>query len=93
MAPARYTVAFVALLFLTAASFAASYLHLGDAEVPVALGIACIKASVVVLIFMHLAGGVFAYRLALLIGVIFVGIMLAFTLLDYFTRGAPITPA
>jgi cytochrome c oxidase subunit 4 len=93
MGPPRYAIAFAALLLLTALSFGASYLHLGVAEIPVALGIAFIKASVVVLVFMHLAGGIFAYRLALLIGVVFVGLMLAFTLLDLLTRGAPITPA
>ena len=93
MGPFRYVLAFAALLLLTAASFGASYLHLGAAEIPVALTIAVVKASVVVLVFMHLAGGIFAYRLALIIGVLFVGIMLAFTLLDLLTRGAAIVPA
>ena len=42
------------LLFLTGITVGVSYLDLGFFNVPVALGIACVKVSFVLLFFMHL---------------------------------------
>lgn len=52
-----YVTIFVALLVLTAATVAASFAPLGDWHIPVAIGIAAIKALLVLLFFMHLLGG------------------------------------
>jgi len=52
-----YVTIFVALLVLTAATVAASYVELGRWHVPVAIGIAVFKALLVLLFFMHLLGG------------------------------------
>ena len=43
-----------ALLLLTGVTVAASYINLGKFNVPVALGIACTKVTLVLLFFMHL---------------------------------------
>lgn len=86
MTARAYTAAFVALLVLTAASFGVSMLDLGHLGVPVALAIATAKGLIVALVFMHLLRAPFAYRLTLILGVAFMLLLLAFTLLDLATR-------
>ncbi len=49
-----YVLTFVALLFLTAITVAASYFDFGILNVPIAIGIATVKMSAVCLIFMGL---------------------------------------
>ena len=49
-----YVVAWLALLILTAASYGATRLDLAAAGPAVALGVATIKALIVLLVFMHL---------------------------------------
>ena len=49
-----YLLVWAALLVLTAATVAVSYVHLGMMNVVVALLIAAVKASLVALFFMHL---------------------------------------
>jgi cytochrome c oxidase subunit 4 len=44
----------VALLLLTVVTVAVSYVDLGFFNVPVALGVACLKVTLVLLFFMHL---------------------------------------
>lgn len=82
----RYTITFVALLVLTGTSFGTSFLPLGMLEMPVALGIAAIKAALVALVFMHLMGSRFGYRLTMIVAFVFVGIMVGLTTLDPLTR-------
>ena len=50
----RYLTAWLALLVLTALSFGADRLHLGSVSTAVAIGVALIKASIVLIVFMHL---------------------------------------
>jgi cytochrome c oxidase subunit 4 len=81
-----YTLTFAVLLVLTGVSFGTSFLPFGALEIPIALGIAAVKAGLVALIFMHLLGSRFGYRLTLLVAVVFVGIMVSLTTLDPLTR-------
>lgn len=86
MTARAYTLAFVALLVLTAVSFGVSMVDLGHFGVPVALAIATVKATVVALIFMHLLKAPFAYRITLVLGIAFMLLLIAFTMLDLLTR-------
>ena len=82
-----YVAVFAALVVLTLATVAVSYLDLGPASVVVALAIAFTKALLVLLFFMHLrespgltwvvAGG----------GVFWLAILIALTMSDVMTRG------
>ena len=82
-----YVAVFAALIVLTLATVAVSYVDLGPASVVVALSIAFTKAVLVVLFFMHLressglvwvvAGG----------GFFWLAILIALTMSDVLTRG------
>ena len=82
-----YVAVFAALVVLTLATVAVSYVDLGPASVVVALSIAFTKAVLVVLFFMHLressglvwvvAGG----------GFFWLAILIALTMSDVLTRG------
>jgi cytochrome c oxidase subunit 4 len=81
-----YTI-FAALMVGTAITVAVAFVDLGAMNTVVALGIACTKATLVVLYFMHVK---YSTRLtwAVVVGSVFwLGIMLALTLSDYLTRG------
>ena len=58
----RYLQAWLALLVLTGASFGADRLHLGALSTAIALGVALIKASIVLVVFMHLGREPFPIR-------------------------------
>jgi cytochrome c oxidase subunit IV len=76
-----------ALMALLALTWSIGYIDLGIFNVVVALAIAIIKALLVVLFFMHIKGASRVLHLAASIGVIWLLIMLALTLSDYFIRG------
>ncbi len=95
MSPARTSlratlITGAAVLVLWAVSFAISFVPLGVAALPVALGIAAIKALLVALFFMELAKEALSIKLtlvsALLLGFILGGLMVA----DILTRDAPL---
>lgn len=84
-----YLAVFVALLALTALTVAAAFTELGALNVPVALGIAGVKATLVVLFFMHLryeSGLIALYAVS---GVVFVVLLLAFTMTEVTRRSPP----
>lgn len=76
-----------ALLVLLAATAAAAFLPLGRLSTPVAIGIAIVKATLILLYFMNLRFG--DRRLWLVAGAAFVWASILFTLSlsDYLTRG------
>ena len=81
-----YTV-FAALLVLTALTVWIAFYDLGVLNDVAALGIAAIKATLVVLFFMHVR---YSSRLISLIvgtGFAWLAILLMLTMADYFTRG------
>lgn len=82
-----YYLIFAALMVGTAITVAVAFVDLGAMNTVVALGIACTKATLVVLFFMHVK---YSTRLtwAVVAGSVFwLGIMLTLTLSDYLTRG------
>jgi cytochrome c oxidase subunit 4 len=84
--PAVYFKTLVALLILTAITVAAAYVNLGSGNVVVALFIATIKASLVVLFFMHLRWDKPVYGIVAMAGFLFLGIFMMFCLLDADSR-------
>jgi cytochrome c oxidase subunit IV len=83
---AVYVKTLVALLLLTALTIGAAYINLGNGNVVVALFIATIKASLVVLFFMHLRWDKPVYGIVAMAGFLFLGIFLMFDLMDQDTR-------
>jgi cytochrome c oxidase subunit 4 len=84
--PARYLVVFVALLVLTFTTYGIAYVPLGEWHVPVALGIAVVKATLVVLIFMHLSESTRLTWLVVASGLFTLALLIGLTLSDYWTR-------
>ena len=81
-----YYLIFLMLMVLTAITVGVAFIDLGAMNTVVALAIACTKATVVVLFFMHVK---YSTRLtwAVVIGSVFwLGIMLVMTMGDYLTR-------
>jgi cytochrome c oxidase subunit 4 len=82
-----YYVVFAALIALTVLTVGISFLPLGAWHTAIGLFIGTIKASLVVLFFMHLLGSKKANWLALGAGLYWLAILLALTLSDYSSRG------
>jgi cytochrome c oxidase subunit IV len=82
-----YAMIYVALMVLTAVTTVVAFFDLGLANPVVALSVAVLKASLVVLFFMHMR---WSSRLAMIIGgaaLFWLGILLVLLLSDYATRG------
>lgn len=73
---------FGALIVLTIITVAVAYVPLGPLNIPVAVGIAATKATLVVLYFMHLKYDNPVNALTFTIGIIFVGLFIGITLVD-----------
>lgn len=70
------------LLVLTGVTIGVSYVHMGILNVPIALGIACAKVSLVLLYFMHLKFEGRAIKISFLCTICFLAIMISFTFWD-----------
>src|SRR5690242_2123157 len=81
-----YISIFLALMVLTAATVAVAFVNLGALNNVVALGIACTKAALVILYFMHVRYSERVVQLSLVISIFFVLVLLAFTIADPMTR-------
>jgi len=81
-----YTV-FTTLMVLTGVTVGVAYLDLGPLNVIAALAIACFKATIVALYFMHVKYSSRLVKMAVVAGLYWMGILLALTLSDYLTRG------
>jgi cytochrome c oxidase subunit IV len=81
-----YVGIFLALMVCTAATVAAAYVKLGALNIVVALAIATLKATLVVLFFMHAKYSPKRTQLVIFCAIFWLGIMLALTLTDYETR-------
>ena len=75
-----------ALIVLTAVTVAVSFVDLGGWNAVVAVAIAALKASLVALFFMHLLYDRKIFLVIFLIGVIFLAILIAFTMFDVLRR-------
>jgi len=78
---------FAALMILTGVTVGAAFVNLGALNFPVALAIAIIKATLVVLFFMHVKYSSRLTKLVVTTSLFFLFILLAETFMDYATRG------
>lgn len=81
-----YFTIFLALMVLTAITVAVAFVDLGVFNNVVALGIACTKAALVTLYFMHVRYSDHLVKLSVFIGILFLAILFGFTLADPLTR-------
>lgn len=81
-----YYAIFATLMVLTGATVAVAYIDLGRLNTVLALAIACFKAAIVVLYFMHVKYGTRLIKLTVIAGLYWMGIIFALTLGDYLTR-------
>jgi cytochrome c oxidase subunit 4 len=84
--PRTYVTIYVALLFFTYLTWQVAYYDLGRLNAVVALTIAAIKASLVVVFFMHARYSSRLTWVAIAAGVFWLAILLALTFGDYLTR-------
>lgn len=88
----RYLSVYGALLALLGATFGLAYLDLGAFNVWIALAIAGVKASLVVLFFMHLADSEGIAWIAFGAGFVWLTILFGLTFADYASRPSPRVP-
>ena len=82
-----YAIVWISLLALTAITTAVAFVDLGAFSVVAALSIAVVKMMLVALFFMHLRHSGKFTQLALAGTMLWLAIMVSFTLADIFTRG------
>jgi cytochrome c oxidase subunit 4 len=81
-----YYAIFATLMVLTAVTVGVAYIDLGAMNAVVALAIACFKAVIVVLFFMHVKYSTRLIKLTVVAGLYWMGILFALTFSDYLTR-------
>ena len=86
VSPAIYVVVFLALLVFTGLTVGASYIEMGIFNPIAAIAIACIKAVIVVLFFMHVKYSSKLTKLTVFCGLFTFLALIGMTLADYFTR-------
>ena len=86
VSPIVYIIIGSSLLVLTATTVAASYAEMGIFNPIVALGIAVVKAMLVVLFFMHVKYSSRLTKLTVAAGLFTFMVLIGMTLADYFTR-------
>ncbi len=84
--PKTYAIIFAALLVGTAITIGATYLDMGAFNPIVALAIACTKATLVVLFFMHIKYSSKLMKLTIGAGVFTFLILVGMSLSDYISR-------
>jgi len=82
-----YLLVFLALLLLTATTTLAAFVNLGPLNNVIALGIAVLKATLVVLFFMHVRYSPRLIPLVVTAGLFWLLILIVLTLTDYAARG------
>jgi cytochrome c oxidase subunit IV len=86
VSPKVYGLVFGALLIFTAITVAAAYVEMGPFNPIVAIAIACIKAVLVVLFFMHIRYSSKLMKLTVVSGVFMFLVLVSMTLADYMSR-------
>ena len=86
--PRIYLGVYLALMILLGVTWGAAYLDLGALNLPIAIGIAALKALLIAIFFMHLKGGKGSKltRIFAIGALLWLLILFGFTLSDYFTR-------
>jgi cytochrome c oxidase subunit 4 len=82
-----YTLVFLSLLFLTAATTVVATIDLGAFNVVMALFIAVVKMLLVALFFMHLRHSTILTKVVVGGGMLWLAILLVLSLSDFVTRG------
>lgn len=82
MSYAKLALVLLVLLVLTGVTVSVSYLDMGILNVPIALGIACLKVSFVLLFFMHLKYESRAISISFISTISFLAVMISFTFWD-----------
>lgn len=82
-----YILVFLALMILTAITVFVAFQHFGPWNDVVALTIAVIKASLVVLFFMHVYHSSRLSKVVVVSGLLWLVILIGLTLSDYLSRG------
>ena len=82
-----YIMVFLGLIVLTVLTTAVAFVDLGAFNVGVALGIATCKMLLVALFFMHVKHSSALTKLIVVGALLWLAILIAFTLADYGTRG------
>jgi cytochrome c oxidase subunit 4 len=82
-----YALVFIGLIAATIATTAVAFIDLGPFSVVVALAIAVCKMLLVALFFMHVRHSDKLTRLVLVGGLLWLGILIFFTVADFATRG------
>lgn len=90
--PGRYFVIWVLLLVFTGTTVWTGRLDLGAANLPLALTIATVKATLVVLFFMHLSEAAGANRIVFVVSILFALVMMLGVFGDLLTRSAMSLP-
>ncbi len=88
-----YLIVWIVLLLFTLLTWMTGTRHLGSWALPIAMAIACTKSALVALIFMHLSHSSGMTRLVFVTALVFLGLLLFFTVGDVATRFTPSTPA
>ncbi len=88
----NYLMVFAVLMVLTVATYFAAKVDLGQFNLVLALAIAIVKATCVVLIFMHVKYSTTLTKAIVASGFFFFIIMIFFTMNDLLTRGSAGTP-
>lgn len=82
---------FLALMAFTALTVWVAFIDLGWASTPVALGIATIKATLVILFFMHVRHSSKLTWVIVVGSFLWLGVLFVLTYADYLTRAWPTT--
>src|SRR3990167_3391490 len=88
-----YVGIFLTLMVLTIITVLVAYVNLGQFNKVVALGIASIKATLVILYFMHVKYSSHLTKLVVVSGFFFLAILLGLTMTDYGSRAWVQVPA
>jgi cytochrome c oxidase subunit IV len=86
VSPGTYLAIIVTLMVLTLVTVMAAYVNLGRLNIVVALAIAVVKATLVVLFFMHAKYSPKRTKMVILAGIFWLMILLFMTLSDYESR-------
>jgi cytochrome c oxidase subunit IV len=82
-----YYAIFGSLMVLTAVTVGVAFINLGPLNFPVALSIAIVKATLVILFFMHVKYSSRLTKLVIGTGFFFLLLLFTLTMSDYLSRG------
>ncbi len=89
----RYFAVWILLLIFTVTTVVTGRLDLGDFNIVLAMVIATIKATLVVLFFMHMTEAAGANRLVFVVSLVFVAVMMIGVFGDLWTRNPMTLPS